>query len=130
MGKGSHGGFNGTVGSNGSGRSITDNLSAVTQKHPLSPGGYFGKEGSRTSVRRIESKNPLRTSQSFFETLSNGGKIENLSNGKGQKATMKDGSIIVYRPISSSDGSPAAEIRCLPRGSRIKEQKIHFVKEK
>ncbi|MDD3022006.1 MAG: hypothetical protein PHX61_13650 [Alphaproteobacteria bacterium] len=129
MGTGRSGRYLNTRGS-GNGHTITDNLHAVTQKHPLSPSGYFGKEGSRTSVRRIESKNPQSTAHDFFNKLSNGGKIENLPNGKEQKATMRDGSIIVYRPISSSDGSPAAEIRCLPKNAGLKEQKIHFTKEK
>lgn len=54
-----------------------------------------------------------------------------LSNGKGKVTKMRDGSIISYRPISSSDGSPAIDINI--RKSRnsggIKQQKIHFVKK-
>lgn len=43
---------------------------------------------------------------------------------------MKDGTILSYREVSSSDGSPAVEIniRQSDDHSDIKYQKIHFVK--
>ena len=43
---------------------------------------------------------------------------------------MKDGTIVSYREVSSSDGSPAVEIniRKSDEHGDIKYQKIHFVK--
>ncbi len=56
--------------------------------------------------------------------------MEEMNNGKGVYTKMKDGSILSYRQISTSDGSPAVEINI--RGSTdhgtVKYQKIHFVK--
>ena len=44
-------------------------------------------------------------------------------------ATMRDGTTITIRPVSSSlDKSPAIDIRRVSPG-RVKEQKIHFIKD-
>ena len=46
------------------------------------------------------------------------------------KTTLSDGSVITWRNISHSDGSPAVDIN-VERSSDsdgIKQQKIHFVK--
>ena len=45
---------------------------------------------------------------------------------------MNDGSIISWRDVSSSDGTPAVEINIEQSTSNggVKQQKIHFVKEK
>lgn len=53
-----------------------------------------------------------------------------MANGKGNYTKMKDGSILSYREVSSSDGSPAVEInikKSIDHGG-IKNRKIHFVK--
>ncbi|MCF0106641.1 MAG: hypothetical protein HUJ53_07765 [Holdemanella sp.] len=43
-----------------------------------------------------------------------------------------DGTIITYREVSSSDGSPAVDINIKKStdSSGVKSQKIHFVKKK
>lgn len=53
-----------------------------------------------------------------------------MTNGKGVYCKMRDGTIISYREISSSDGSPAVEINIKQSTDHadIKYQKIHFVK--
>ena len=53
-----------------------------------------------------------------------------MNNGKGVYTKMKDGSILSYREVSSSDGSPAVEINIKQSTDHgdIKYQKIHFVK--
>lgn len=46
---------------------------------------------------------------------------------------MKDGTFITYRPVSSSDKSPAVSIEISsvdPKSGQIKTQKIHFIKER
>ena len=50
----------------------------------------------------------------------------------GQKTKLADGSIISWRDVSSSDGTPAVEINIEQSTSNggVKQQKIHFVKEK
>ena len=60
--------------------------------------------------------------------MSDGGKSEPLSNGKGTRTTLPDGSIIVHRLITSTPGSPAVDIKVIG-ASKAKSQKVHFVKE-
>ena len=120
-------------------RSIGDNLEKTKKKYPTDSDGYFGKPGQgRSHTRNIESENPLETAQDFFDNISEGGErdiIVDKKTGekKGVKATMNDGSIITYREISSSDGSPVVEINITRSNSpsintQIQNQKIHFVK--
>ena len=54
-----------------------------------------------------------------------------MSNGKGEVAKMKDGTIISYREVTSSDGTPAVEINISNSNdpADVKKQKIHFIKE-
>lgn len=112
--------------------SIKENLSKIEGKFKLC-NGYFGNPGdsSRKNTRHIESENPILTSKNFYDTLTYGSIENKLSNGKGTVAKLKDGSIITYREVSSSDGSPAVDINikksCDSGG--IKQQKIHFVKK-
>ena len=54
-------------------------------------------------------------------------------NGKGYRVSMKDGSIITYREVSSSDGSPAVDINITSSSDDtggVRTQKIHFVRKK
>ena len=53
-----------------------------------------------------------------------------MANGKGVYTKMKDGTILSYREVSSSDGTPAVEINVKESNDHggIKYQKIHFVK--
>lgn len=129
MGKGEHGHFAGTHGADQH-HNLTDNLPALTEKFPLSPGGYFGVKGrGKTSVRRIESDAPLATAKKFFDIASEGS-IETVTYPKGAvKKTLKDKTHITFRKTSSSDGSPAVDISIESPG-RVKNQKIHFIKAK
>ena len=61
------------------------------------------------------------SAKKFFNKLSKGYiSEETISKGKG----MPNGDTLTYRPVSSSDGSPAVEINSKPFGY----QKIHFIK--
>ena len=112
--------------------SISENLKNIKENYAFS-NGWFGSRGnsSRESTRHIESENPIFTSKDFYDKLTKGAIGKNLPNGKGKVSKMKDGSIISYRPISSSDGSPAVDIniRKSNNSGGIKQQKIHFVKK-
>lgn len=54
-----------------------------------------------------------------------------MSNGKGTIAKLADGTIVSYRKVSSSDGTPAVDINIKnsKESGGVKQQKIHFVKE-
>ncbi len=130
MGKGSHGGFNGTAGSSSSPHTFSDNLANLEQKYPLSDSGYFGTQGKgRFFVRHISSDTPLETANDFYDTATQNSVSERDIGGKGKMATLRDGTTVSLREVSSSDGSPAIEIKIASQG-RVKDQKIHFVKEK
>ena len=71
----------------------------------------------------------MKDSKYFFDKITKGIKKELLYNKKGFKAVFDDGSVIVYRPITSTKDSPAVNInitKIIDGG--ITTQKIHFVK--
>lgn len=94
--------------------------------------GYFGKKGesSQNWIRNISSENPEATAKEFYDKAAHGGKETPLDNGEGFKTQMKDGSVIVYRKTSHSDGTSAVDINIKSSTSTggIKKQKIHFTK--
>lgn len=95
--------------------------------------GYFGKiDKSRVvDIRQINCSDPIRESKKFYDKLANVGIEEILPNGKEVMTSMKDGTVITYRVITSTEGSPAVDIN-IKRSSDtegIKKQKIHFEKE-
>ena len=55
-----------------------------------------------------------------------------MSNGKGYITELKDGTIISYREVTSTEGSPAVEINIKKSTDTggVKKQKIHFEKRK
>ncbi|MDO5440570.1 MAG: hypothetical protein Q4F12_03425 [Erysipelotrichaceae bacterium] len=112
---------------------ISENVNMVSHFYSYKD-GYFGKKSKSKDnyVRIIESKNPLQTAKDFYDKIAYGG-IENpLEGGKGHTTKMEDGTILTFRPTSSSDGSPAVDINI--KGSdahgKLKSQKIHFTEEK
>ena len=110
--------------------SITENLGSLTAKYDYS-NGYFGEQGKgRSFVRNISSDDPANTAKDFYDTAAHGGIEGAMYNGKGYVTKMKDGTILSYREVSSSDGSPTVEINIRQSDDHgdIKYQKIHFVK--
>ena len=120
-------------------RSIGENVAAVKRYYPFSD-GYFGRKGESSTnsrVRNIESADPNATAKEFYNKIAYGGIESDIYNKKtgeviGQKTKLADGSIISWRDISFSDGTPAVEINIEQSTSNggVKQQKIHFVKEK
>ena len=118
--------------------SIAENLPELKAQYPYKD-GYFGTKGdssSNSKVRHIESKDPVQTAREFYDKATHGG-IETTiydkrGNDIGQKTSLQDGSIITWRNVSSSDGTPAVDINIEKSSNSggIKQQKIHFVKEK
>ena len=107
-------------------RTIDDNADNMKKDYPLSPSGYFGEKGK--NARIIKTSTPEATSTDFYNKLGEGGKTEPLANGHGTRTTLPDGSIIVHRLITSTPGSPAVDIKVIGN-SKVKSQKIHFVRE-
>jgi hypothetical protein len=120
----------GYKGDTGHHHSIVENLSSLVAEYDYN-NGYFGTKGEgRDFVRNIYSDDPVKTALSFYEKAAYGGIEREMDNGKGVYAKMSDGTIISYREVSSSDGSPAVEINIKKSDAHggIKYQKIHFVK--
>lgn len=120
----------GYKGDTGHHHSITENLGSLTAKYDYS-NGYFGEQGKgRSFVRNISSDDPASTAKDFYDTAAHGGIEGAMDNGKGYVTKMKDGTILSYREVSSSDGSPTVEINIRQSDDHgdIKYQKIHFVK--
>lgn len=105
---------------------IENNVRETSKKYKINEQGYFGDKGK--NVRVIKTTTPIKTSLDFYQKLSQNGKTTALPNGKGTKSTLKDGTIIVHRTITSTKNSPAVEITIF--GSNlVKKQKIHFILE-
>lgn len=120
----------GYKGDTGHHHSITENLSSLRANYKYS-NGYFGDPGhGRSFVREIKSEDPVTTAKDFYDKAAHGGIEKEMDNGKGVTTKMKDGSILSYREVSSSDGSPAVEINIKHSNDHgdIKYQKIHFTK--
>ena len=118
--------------------SIGENVDRTSKRFQFA-NGLFGEKGrSRdANIRNIVSDDPATTAKEFYDSIAYGG-IETVlidketGNPKGMITKMADGSIITWREVSSSDGSPAVDIN-IERSSDnngVKQQKIHFVKGK
>jgi hypothetical protein len=119
----------GYKGDTGHHHSLMENIGRLKSDYTLR-NGYFGEKGQgRDFVRNITSDEPLHTAKDFYDKAAYGGIERKMNNGKGLYAKMSDGTILSYREISTSDGTPAVEINI--RGSsahgEIKYQKIHFI---
>lgn len=126
MGGGFYGGFGSTAGATTSLSSgIGTNAAAMSISYPITRSGYFGTKGK--NVRVIKSSTPEHSAIDFYTKITKGGRVEPLKNGHGTMTTLEDGTVIVYRPVTSTQGSPAVSIKVFGP-SEIKSQKIHFVK--
>ena len=122
-------GFKGGASNHGS---FSDNIDGLESAYGLS-GGYFGDKGAgRDFTRNIHCEDPDSEAKAFYDKASYGGIEMTMKNGEGVYAKMKDGTIISYRRISKSDGSPVVEIniRRSTSSGKVKYQKIHFVRRK
>lgn len=115
-------------------RSISNNVSSLTEKFPIH-NGYFGEEGQgRSFTRNISTDTPQETAKTFYDKITYGGIEENIIEKKsgnviGKKTRLADGSVVSWRETSTSDGTPVVEInieRSTDSGG-IKKQKIHFI---
>lgn len=118
MGNGYYGGYQNTSGACSDnpdeGSNIDENALTLARTFRLTSGGYFRSKGNGKNVRIISSNNPVSTAEFCYRILGRGG-IETIAyNHKGQEVRMTrlgDGTLITYRQITSSKGSPAVEIR-------------------
>lgn len=113
-------------------RSIGQNILSASSVYEYS-NGRFGicSPSTGKKTRNIVSSNPLETATDFYNKIAYGGVEKTYDNGKMKITHMADGSIITWRSVSTSDGSPVVEIN-IKKSSHsggIKEQKIHFEKE-
>lgn len=113
--------------------SLRENIQELSKIYPINEEGYFSKKGEadEDGIRQIDGEDAIITARRFYETLAYGGIEENLPNGKGVRAMLKDGTFVIYREITSTPGSPAVEINIRKSKDNfgIKYQKIHFEKK-
>ena len=110
--------------------SVADNLTQVAKRFPVSPAGYIGNGRRRGKVIQHYATNPAESAQNLFKLLSKGGKLIHSNDGRMITAKFSDGSRVVLRPFSGSDGSPAVEVyNPTPNAKLPPRQKIHFMKE-
>lgn len=109
--------------------SVSENIPNVSKSYNYS-NGYFGQPTNpkNTFVRIIESDDPTATGKDFYDKIAHGAIVESLKNGKGEKASMQDGTVITFRPTTKSDSNPGVEINISGSSNHdgLKSQKIHF----
>lgn len=115
-------------------RSVGQNILTTSSKYHYE-NGRFGVSSPSTGnkTRNIASSDPLTTAKDFYDKIAFGGKETIYKGGSLNITHMADGTVITMRTISSSpDRSPVVEINISGSSHTggIKEQKIHFVKEK
>lgn len=126
------GGFGGSRnGATGAQARISANIERLMEEFQTSPGGYFGSRSTSTNRRNISSADPQATARRFFDIISKGGqRTADVSTG-GARVRFADGSNIIYRPVSSSDGSPVVDVHLGSAQAKIARfQKIHFTETK
>ena len=98
------------------------NTKGSKSKYQPNEHGYYGTKGnsSDSSIRHL--KGGIEEAKKFFNEMTKGFKSEK-NIGKGLLRTMPDGGTVLYRPVSSSDGTPAVDINKV----NFKYQKIHFI---
>lgn len=113
-------------------RKFSENYDNIEKNYNVE-NGYIGNKGksSKSRNREIEADDPIKASQELYDTLSYGGIETKLPKNKGDKTTMKDGTVIVRREITSTPNSPAVEINITKstEKGKLKSQKIHFTKK-
>lgn len=112
-------------------RSLDQNIGSTISSYPLT-NGYFGIKGSSFGIREIHSRNHEETAKDFFNKIAKGGILDLQTIKGGVVSRLKDGTVISYRKITSSNNSPAVEIRFRKLNSKygVNDQKIHFVQDK
>ncbi len=123
----------GYKGDTGHHHSLGENVAAVAAEFPYS-NGYFGTASpdSKRRNRNIECESLSKDSERFYDLITYGGLEKTLPNGKGVMTEMADGSVVSFRKVSKSDGTPVVEInvRYSSGSGGVKSQKIHFVEKK
>ncbi len=112
--------------------SIGDNLPSVQSAYPRK-GNHFGDSHNKsTYTYEIIAHDPMKEAKDFYDKIGLGGLYVRKGPNGMEIVKMKDGSLIVYRPVTSSDGSPAVEINLKKSSDSggIKSHKIHFVGKK
>ena len=106
---------------------LRQNVDKMKRQYPLTSGGYFGKDGK--NCRIITTDTPISTSEDFANKIAKGFTRNPIGN-KGWVAEADDGTIITYRVITSTTGSPAVDINIKNvKNPSVKGQKIHFTTE-
>lgn len=113
-------------------RSIGQNILPTSSKYEYH-NGRFGVSSPSTGnyTRNIRSSDPIKAAKDFYDTITYGGLEKMYENGKRKITYMADGSIVTWRVVSGSDGSPVVEIniRNSSHTGGLKKQKIHFMEE-
>jgi len=109
---------------------VLQNLTSLNSQFGAPSAGKYGRPAPRGQARRITSSDPDATAKEFFRVASQGAQTRENPKPGLYKAKFADGTIVVYRTTSSSDGSPAVNFRPSKNiASRLKPHKIHFVQE-
>ncbi|MBQ7120402.1 MAG: hypothetical protein IJO09_09325, partial [Oscillospiraceae bacterium] len=103
--------------------SVTDNYELAKAYQSPNGNGMFGIKGE--NCRIYKSSDQYESAADFYARISRGGE-ETMLGTKGITSKFDDGSMVMYRVITSTKNSPAVEIKLVSKG---KVQKMHFILE-
>lgn len=109
------------------GSSLDENYLKVKEKYPLRAGGNLGEKGKTSGINVYKTDNPMQSAMEMYSDLSYGGRTEFTKNKHGIQTIFEDESFILYRPYTSTYGSPAVEISVV-NSKYFRNQKIHFIR--
>lgn len=123
------GGTSGNPSATGAVATLKSNLAALTRHFPPSRSGYFGVASREGNTRLIRSNDPQKEAKRFFSTFSKDASYIWEERPGVFRARFQDGTHIVFRLRSGSDGSPVVNFK-LSRGylGIQSNQKIHFTR--
>jgi len=124
------GGRGGGYGNDAATQQLRSNLQRLTEHFRVSPHGNFGHRSPRGNTRRIASSDPASSAEQFFRIASHGADRLFIEGDGFMRAEFADGSNVVWRRTSRSDGTPAVRLDLANSSYGVQPvQRIHFVKE-
>lgn len=91
--------------------------------------GFFGEEGNHKGIREVGANDPIAAAKELFAIMKAGGD-KHYSKNLSEICVLPDNTYISMR-LTTKSGSPAVEINIKknPFTTKVKNQKIHFIKK-
>lgn len=103
---------------------FADNLESLRAQFPNYPDCFDWKLKKKKRLASVETEDPIATA-TLFAGLASDGCVSEVVTDVGYRRILADGTVVVLRVVTSSEGSPAVDLN-IAGESYIR--KIHFYK--